>query len=533
MGRYVPLARIGTGGMAEVYLAVTRGPAGFSKLSVLKRVKNTEDPVIVQMFLDEARLAARLNHPNIVHTYEVGEVSERYFIAMEYLEGQSLHAVLARSPDLSDTVVAYTMAQALRGLHHAHELLDFDGKHMGVVHRDVSPHNIHVTYGGEVKLLDFGIAKTTLNSTHTETGILKGKIRYMAPEQFGEPDVDRRADLFACGVVLWEMLTRRQLFQGDFSRVMNRIVNEDAPLARSIRPEIAPELEAIAKKALLRDRDARYATAEAMRLDLEHFLRDRAGGEGSYDQEVASMMGASFAADRDEVRAKIKAYLDNLPVSDGPAPVATPSGAELPVLGLSAEVTGGSSGGRGMHRLSQSAAGISASMRVESARPGRGFPTWAAAVVGVLALGGAAALARGNHAPPAVTTPVPPAPSPAHLTLSTTPAGARVEWSGRAMGVTPVDFDLPPGPQKVNVSADGFEPETLTLDARPGTSIDRALQMRAVPAPAAAPVASAAVPAPPRAPAGVHGPKPVTAKSASSTPAPRVKIRVLDDTDSP
>jgi serine/threonine protein kinase len=534
MGRYVPFARIGSGGMAEVYLAVARGPVGLNKLAVLKRVKHTDDPAIVQMFLDEARLAARLNHPNIVHTYEVGEVSEKFFIAMEYLEGQSLHAVLARRPELTDGLVAYVMAQALRGLHHAHELRDFDASHIGVVHRDVSPHNIHVTYGGEVKLLDFGIAKTTLNSTHTETGILKGKIRYMAPEQFGEPDVDRRADLFACGVVLWEMLTRRQLFQGEFSRVMNRIVNEDAPSVRSIRPDVAPELEAIAAKALRRNRDERYATADAMRLDLEQFLRGR--GDGSYDKEVAAVIGEAFTADRDDVRAKIKAFVDGMAATDGthnPSAAGTPSGADLPVLGMSADLPGGSSAGGGIHRLSQSAAGISASMPVEAYRARRRFPAWTAAALGVLALGGVAAFGHGSRVAPPVPAQPAAAPQAAHLTLGTTPAGALVELGGKTVGTTPLELELQPGPRVLKVSADGYEVETLTLDVRPGVSIDRALQLRPVAPPAPALPAAAPVVAGGQSLAHGHPRAAAPPKSTSSAAPPRVKIRVLDDTDSP
>ena len=139
------------------------------------------------MFLDEARLCARLSHPNIVNTYEVGDSQGKYFIAMEYLEGQPLLALLrwlaAREQKLSEPLAAYIAVQALKGLHYAHELCDYDGTPLQVVHRDVSPHNVMLTYGGEVKLLDFGIAKAATNSTHTETGVLKGKIRYMSPEQ--------------------------------------------------------------------------------------------------------------------------------------------------------------------------------------------------------------------------------------------------------------------------------------------------------------------------------------------------------------
>src|ERR1700722_2161460 len=213
---------------------------GWSKPAVVKRLKSPGDDAHVRMFLDEARLAARLHHPNIVHTYEVGE-TDGYFIAMEYLEGQSLQALLtrlaAREEGLSEPLVAYIAAQVLKGLHHAHDLCDFDGAPVGVVHRDVSPQNLYLTYGGEVKVLDFGIAKATMNSTHTETGVLKGKVRYMAPEQLGSRGVDRRADVFAFGVVLWELLARRALFQGDAAQVMARLANEDVSSVREVRPE--------------------------------------------------------------------------------------------------------------------------------------------------------------------------------------------------------------------------------------------------------------------------------------------------------
>jgi serine/threonine protein kinase len=314
LGRYVPFARIGSGGMAEVFLSVARGPMGWSKLAVVKRLRIPDDDAHVQMFLDEARLAARLNHPNIVHTYEVGE-TDGYFIAMEYLEGQSLQALLkrlvARREGLSEPLVAYIAAQVLKGLHHAHELCDFDGTSLGIVHRDVSPQNLYLTYGGEVKLLDFGIAKATMNSTHTDAGVLKGKVRYMAPEQLGSRIVDRRADLFAFGVVLWELLARRALFQGDAASVMSRLVSEDVPSVREVRPEASPELDFITMRALRRDPLDRYATADEMRIALEDFLRET--GHQDVDRELARLMNELFSQTRDDVRGRIKAFLEKVP----------------------------------------------------------------------------------------------------------------------------------------------------------------------------------------------------------------------------
>jgi serine/threonine-protein kinase len=298
------------GGMAEVFLSVAHGPQGVNKLAVVKRLRNLDDPLSTEMFLDEGRLAARLNHPNIVHTYEVGETTGGFFIAMEYLEGQPLNRVLKaldeRHEGLPETLVAWMAIQALKGLHYAHEFCDFDGTPLGVVHRDVSPHNLFVTYGGELKLLDFGIAKAAMNVTHTEDGVLKGKVRYMAPEQALQRDVDRRVDIFAFGVVLWEMLARKGLFTGNAVTILTRLVNEEIPTIRSVRPEVSPALEAIALKAVQRKPDDRYATAEEMRLDLEAYLRGRT--DTVSERELGRLMNEMFATIRDEVRSRVKAY---------------------------------------------------------------------------------------------------------------------------------------------------------------------------------------------------------------------------------
>jgi serine/threonine protein kinase len=337
LGKYAPFARLGAGGMADVFLAVSRGLVGFNKLVVVKRLRASDDSVHVRMFLDEARLAARLSHPNIINTYEVGEYQGKLFITMEYLEGQPLQALQkwleASKKSLSEPLVAYVAVQALKGLHYAHELSDYDGAPLGVVHRDVSPHNLMITYGGEVKVLDFGIAKAAMNATHTETGVLKGKVRYMAPEQAAERNVDRRADVFAFGIVLWEMLAQRRLYTGDSLSILTRIGSEDAPSIRTVRPDVSLELEAVVAKALRRKVDERYQTAEAMRLDLEKVLRGK--HDVAPDVELARLMTEAFAVRRDNVRARIKAFLAALPPSDSSAsmPALGQSVDNLPVLG--------------------------------------------------------------------------------------------------------------------------------------------------------------------------------------------------------
>jgi serine/threonine-protein kinase len=331
MGKYSPFARLDGGGMADVFVAVARGPAGFNKLVVIKRLRNAGDPAHVRMFLDEARLSARLSHPNIVNTYEVGETNGNHFMAMEYLDGQPLEALLAklaaRHEALPEPLIAFIGAQALKALHYAHELCDYDASPLGIVHRDVSPQNLFLTFGGEVKLIDFGIAKASVNATRTDTGVLKGKIRYMAPEQVGEKSVDRRVDLFALGVVLWEMLAQRALFDGDSYAVLTRIGSVDAPSVRSVRPEVSAELDAIVARALRRDRDDRYATAAEMQADLERFARGKQ--DESPDVALARIMNRELEEKRDKVRGRIQAFLAGL---DSEAEGPTELGAAVDML---------------------------------------------------------------------------------------------------------------------------------------------------------------------------------------------------------
>ena len=269
-GKYHLIGQIGKGGMADVFLGAAAGPMGVSKPVVIKKMQDAarDDPAWARMFLDEARLAARLNHPNVIHTYDVGEENGALFLAMEYLEGKTLGhlgSALAKTQSLVDIGMAcHLVVELLEGLDYAHNLSDFDGRALDIVHRDVSPHNVFVTFDGHVKVLDFGIAKTASSDLQTERGVLKGKARYMAPEQASGGDVDRRADLFAAGVLLWELLTGERLYRGETTEVLLRIVSEDAPLVSSRRPDIDPELDAIVAGALARKPDARFPTAAKM-----------------------------------------------------------------------------------------------------------------------------------------------------------------------------------------------------------------------------------------------------------------------------
>ena len=310
-GKYRLVAELGSGGMGDVFLAVALGPKGFNKLQVIKslRTELAEDEEFLAMFLNEARLAARLNHPNVVQTNEVGEEGGAHFIAMEYLEGQSLHTVLRRAQGSFPLAMhVRVIAEACAGLHHAHELLDFDGTPLSVVHRDCTPQNVFITYDGGVKVLDFGIAKAADSSaTLTRTGVLKGKVPYMAPEQLEGHQVDRRADIFAVGAMLWEAAAGTRLWKGlNDVQIAHRVHLGDVPSPRAANPDVNDRLEAIAMRCLAMDPDERYPTAAALQQDLE-LLTGELGGATTRD--VGKWVAQAFVETRRQLRSRIEQEL--------------------------------------------------------------------------------------------------------------------------------------------------------------------------------------------------------------------------------
>ena len=312
-GRYTLLGRIGSGGMADALLAMLDGPMGFRKPMVIKRMHASlgRDSHFVKMFLDEARLAARLSHAHVVATSEVGECDGHYFIAMEYLEGLSLDRVARRyiqeGGEVPLGVLLRVLCDCLDGLHYAHELKDYDGGALRVVHRDVTPSNLFITAGGASKVLDFGIAKASTQDEATRTGMLKGKLAYMAPEQFMAAPIDRRSDLWSMGVVIWEMSTGRRLFKAaNDAQTYKNIVGADVPPLAGWRRDAPSGLDAVIARALARDRDARYPTAEAMRVDLEAVLRAELGATSHGD--VAAAMRDRFGDILEENRRTIREF---------------------------------------------------------------------------------------------------------------------------------------------------------------------------------------------------------------------------------
>ena len=281
LGSFEIVRKLARGGMAEIFLARTRGPSGFEKLVVLKKVlpKYAGKDRFVQLFLEEAKLAASLDHPNIAQVYDIGMVDGSYFFTMEYLHGQDVRSILHRTwltgerfPIEHAVQIARHVASAL---HFAHEKPRGDGTLLGIVHRDVSPSNVIVTYDGATKLLDFGVAKTAASTVKTRTGALKGKIAYMSPEQARGAPLDRRSDIFSVGVVLWEMVTTQRLFRAENDLATLQLIIHHLPTRpTAVRPECPPELERIVMRALADDLKARYATAEELVNDLDELARE-------------------------------------------------------------------------------------------------------------------------------------------------------------------------------------------------------------------------------------------------------------------
>jgi serine/threonine protein kinase len=266
---YQILAKLASGGMADIFLARGEGVAGVERYCVLKRIlrDRASDVHFVRMFLDEARLAAQLQHPNIAQVYDIGKLGDSYFFTMEYVHGETVRALLHRAQGLRRTLpitsVLTIAAGAAAGLHHAHVRVGLDGRALGIVHRDVSPSNLMVSYEGGVKLVDFGVAKADDRSQETKSGTVKGKISYLSPEQCRGKRVDRRSDLFSLGICVWEMLTTERLYRrsSDFEN-MNAIVSEPTPPPSSRRPDVPPEIDALVLRLLAKSPDDRFQTAD-------------------------------------------------------------------------------------------------------------------------------------------------------------------------------------------------------------------------------------------------------------------------------
>jgi len=499
--RFRDIIPLGRGGMGDVTLACLQGPSGFSKLQVIKRLRPeiAENPEFLEMFLHEARLAARLSHPNIVQTNDVGRDEDSYFIAMEYLEGQTLHALFRKvrrkdaDPPVPGAVGEPTplsgrvsvappaptapadrmlplnlglriIADALEGLNYVHQLTDEAGTPLKLVHRDVSPANIFVSYDGTVKVLDFGIAKAANSDLYTRTGILKGKVPYMAPEQFHSRDLDGRCDLYAVGAILWEVAAGVRLWNGlsDLEIVTELMNGVHSP--RTVNPDVHPKLEAICMKALALNAVDRYQSAAVMQADVEALLQELGGcttrALGKY---VATAFAAKRARQQGVVESKLREFRQSMGLrATGEHQLVpslrsiTASGGLSPVSGIGGEEsvrsmrTPVNQSPPGMQNARTTGGMAAPNFRETQQQQRSGSGPWlfaASALILGLAIGGGAYWAVTSAAPPVAPKPVPTAPPPpttpppaqpmTKLSIRASPADTKLYLDDKPLTVNP------------------------------------------------------------------------------------------------
>ena len=478
-GRYELLKRLAGGGMGEVYLARQRGLDGFQKLLVIKTLLPhlCEDEEFITMFKDEARLTAQLIHPNICQVFEFDQVGDTYYLAMEYLRGEDVRrlwkACETRAMPLRVPLICRLIADGAAGLDFAHSLRDSNGDPYGIVHRDISPQNILVTFEGGVKIIDFGVAKAAGRAQHTRTGALKGKYSYMSPEQVAGANVDGRSDIFALGIVLHELLTGRRLFKADSDvQTLARVREAHVTPPSKMNPQLPPGLDAIVLKSLAKDPDQRYSTAQEFRLALEDWLIQ--GRMSASSAHLAEFLKVVYA-ERLDKEARLGPLMGDPGLTAPPASspsMPTPSGSS-PSPSASIELRGNpapmGTGGQTINQRegsnpSNGRSMIDASMvqTESSASPFQSRKNMVPIAVAVAVLGLVAAIFLLR---PAAKTEVaaPVELAPAQLTLTSEPSGAAVSLDGRLAGKTPLGgLSLRPGAVRIELALDGYQLFTRT-----------------------------------------------------------------------
>jgi len=504
-GSYVLLRKIAAGGMAELYKAKKSGEKGFEKLFAVKTIlpHMAMNEEFIAMLVDEAKVAALLEHQNIVHIYDLGKIEDSYCIVMEYVRGRDLRKTLARAAKsrqpLSAEHACQITASALSGLAYAHNKT-LKGKTLGIVHRDISPQNIIISYDGDVKLLDFGIAKASTKSSETKAGVLKGKLSYMSPEQARGKPIDHRSDIFSTGVVFYEMLTGKKLFSGDsdLNTLRKVCAAKVEPLSTGSDAPVHPELEAIVMKSLAKDPAQRYQSASEMDDALRGFMR-----EAGYKADQSSLGGYMRQLFGEEAEAELhedEALYGSFDTGEilPERPVAPPSFEEHHTItdgilvGLRENTTDRKDGLKGQAPAAASKARLY--------KWGAGAGLAILAVVYGVSLIGVREEPKAQGAPQAVRTPppvavqaaaqpAPPPPPPAappsaplregarrhtqpkdardasdtpstgRAAISSEPSGAKVYVDQRLIGTTPVDMDgvEPYRRHDVKITMDGYE----------------------------------------------------------------------------
>ena len=513
-GKFRPLAVLGRGGMANVYLAVSSGPGGFNKLVVVKELKPelADDPEFKTMFLEEARLAARLLHPNVVQTYEVIDAPDLHAFVMEYLDGQPMNRVRTRLQQMGRELALGAqlriIAELLAGLHYAHELKDYDGTPLRIVHRDISPHNVFISYDGSVKVVDFGIAKASDSSQQTKVGIIKGKLSYMAPEQALGQAIDRRADIFAVGIILWEATTGQRIWKGmQDAAILNMLSTGTIPSVDAVEPGVPYELVAICKRALAQNPDERYSTAADFLADLERVMRGMASCPGT--RELGTLLTQSFEEERTKIRGVIEEQMRSAkaaPTGEFSAPLLAQLAPQMPGTPVSQSQV---SNVPSMQQFAQTGSQLTGGAQMMPPAAPKSSPLRVAAIAGgsVIMLGAIALFAltalkdrtgagtptpstttntasasatqtQPTTQPSALTTP---APTSARLTINVTPKTARTSLDGKLI-LTPGPTTLPVDGKAhlLRVEAMGFQTRSMELAIDGDKTLDVALDKNGV-----------------------------------------------------
>lgn len=476
IGRYEIISALGVGGMARVYLGLQRGPGGARKLLAIKQVRAeiAADEQVLAMFVDEARIALGLSHPNVVSTFEVVAEPGEFYMVLEYLEGQSLAQILHRvgRANMPRAQHLWLLTQVLAGLQYAHTLADFDGTPLGIVHRDISPSNVFVTYTGQVKLVDFGIAKASGGLAETQHGIIKGKLGYAAPEQcLGKP-VDARSDVYAVGVMLWEALALRRRAVGEtpVAMIQARVQDSEARLEEAW-PGVPPHLAEITRRALAVDPARRFSSAAELLGAIENSALRFDPVESQ--ARIAALVREHFEGEAKAVRRAVEEHL-TVPRTAASVPAAFPISEKIPLA-------------ESEHRLAATTGAVSsgAAARVEASRPN--VRRALAIVLPLLALSGALAFAlalarEDDHSSPSNGSARPSASEAApHAVPSTVPATTS-ESGSEATSVTA------PRAKPEPVRALHAAPHSLSASGAKHSSIPQSIASDPEPVPESKPV---------------------------------------------
>lgn len=468
-GKYTLLRRMATGGMAEIFLALQRSVAGFEKLIVIKRIlpAMNGDRGFIDMLLHEARVAATLSHPNIVQTIDVGQVDGTYFIALEHIHGEDLRSIVRqmKKKGVSEFPLEHAISIILgmcAGLSYAHEKRDLDGTPLNIVHRDISPQNVVVGFAGDVKIVDFGVAKSGQQTNESKSGQLKGKVPYMSPEQARGEEIDWRSDIFAIGVMLFELTTGKRLFKGATEfETLKLIIERDYPRPSWVASGYPPGLEAIVMRALEKDRDKRYQTAREMQADLEAFVRDAKLPVSSI--ALAEFMKMLF---EEKLQAQKEALMQGRQLAEIIA---------QEIVHSEKTGTGVDSGRFSSHNLSTTSAGAVGSVP-PPARSAK-WPFVALPLVAIAAAGAVFAFKGKKEEAPAAKeqTAEPAAAQKASLVVKSDPAGAHIWINGEVRSeVTPATIDnLPIGTIDVKVGMEGYASKTEKVELHAGPPTNR------------------------------------------------------------